>query len=188
MEKQRVRQHLDAIARNAGTERRNLWPTIQQKLNSPYSPQEDSMSNKIIVKPAMRRKTATVVLVPLLVLLLTGTALSAPAVREFMQQRFGIVLFPASMPRASSGEHPVPQGAASTLLGLEEAQQQVPFSIPQPGWLPEGMVLQEVWVGRGPSGGQTMEEMQANAPLQLELVYRPSAEATQGVFLQITQG
>lgn len=184
METKRVREQLDAVARAAGVEQRDLWPTIHARLT------ERRTTRAPLPAPALGQRAVALLLAVVVALLATGTALATPAGRALIQQ-FGLVLAgpaPAADPATITAAQPGPLTAPNVLLSLEVAQRQVDFVIPQPAWLPAGLVLQGVHVGHGPGGGQTLAEVQASSPVQVELVYRLHAQATAGLFVQVTAG
>ncbi|MCG8352398.1 MAG: hypothetical protein MI924_31920 [Chloroflexales bacterium] len=202
MDERSVRQKLDHIVNETQLPQRDLWPAIRAKARAQRPPQPRSAidtKGDTFMHVLFRRKATTLIVPFLFVLALTVSMFSLPSVRasvqNFMEQRFGVVLrtlnlsnIGSSPPTQLGPEQAEQIQSANKLISLAEAQQQVGFTIPQPRWLPAGLVLQGVHVGRGPSGGATWEEVRANAPLQIELVYRPDAQSTQGIFIQITQG
>jgi hypothetical protein len=74
------------------------------------------------------------------------------------------------------------QGDRVLLLSLADAQSQVPFSIPQPGWLPVGLAFQGVNVGTGPASDVS------HAPNSVVLFYRRHAGDNGVVTVQVRQG
>jgi hypothetical protein len=102
-----------------------------------------------------------------------------------MEQRFGIVLVhpPQAVPAATvedGREVLVEQAHVIPPLTLAEAQEQVPFSIPMPALLPEGLELWAARVGTGPWGesmGQDGTRVRTEVPIWVGLVFKPAGDS-----------
>lgn len=133
---------------------------------------------------------ATILLVAALMLIATVPSVRA-AVSRLFQQRFGLVLVDTTQETLplteteSSGteleEEETLSEVAIPPISLEEAQAQVPFTIPMPTLLPEGFTLWAARVGTGPHGTSMDEEGNIIAnepPIQIILAFKPD-EANQ---------
>ncbi len=110
------------------------------------------MGNPDVVRiPTTRRLVLSLVTVALLVV--APLSAMVPYLLERTAAPYPSALMPLAKPPAVSIEELPP-------LSVNEAQSKVPFPIPQPGWLPSGLVLRGVYVG---------------APHSLSIAYVPAA-------------
>lgn len=205
MNEQRIARRLHELAEQDVPDGLDLWPTIRTQLAVTGSVRQN-YRRPILQWDArsIGRRRLTVCLVALLLVVgLPATLLGAqdlirgriPAV---VQQRPGVALVdstavppalpPPSTPttRASQQATAIPAVATSgsfriTPISLAEAQQQVPWPIRQPAWLPLGLTLQGVQVV-----SNTTATSMPSGPFQTVLLYRPSAEASSVLAIEQT--
>src|SRR5436190_18870550 len=164
MSEQRVSTWLHELAAQEVPSTQDLWPAIHAQVQAVHPVQQNRPSprRRMPSRIGLRRmRIRPLVLVCLVVLVAVGlpvTVIAAqPAVRERLQQRFGLVLVtPTPVIRTPGASHSPAVQAQPTVgamlrTSLAEAQQQVPFPIRLPTWLPEGVALKGVFVGSGPS-------------------------------------
>jgi hypothetical protein len=190
MNEQRIANRLHELAEQGVPADLDLWPAIHSQL-AVTGPTRQNHRRPILRLGARRIGARPLVAVSLIaVLLLVGlpaTILSAqdlirgriPAV---VQQRPGVALVdstavpPALSPPPTSAKDAVKATRGPvriTPIALSEAQQQVPWPIHLPGWLPPGLTLQGVRVAFN-----TTATSMPPGPFQTVLLYRPSAEAS----------
>jgi hypothetical protein len=127
-----------------------------------------------------------------MVLLTLGLFASIPAARAAigdMLQRFGLVLTnQASIEDSSSLQRsfdavPLVVEQDVPLVSFATAQQQVPFTIPLPSWLPKDLELVGARVGEGPSS----EEIEAPLAVVLSFQRKNATElySSAGMFIQL---
>jgi hypothetical protein len=106
------------------------------------------------------------------------------ALGRVMQQRFGLVLVEPTLEAIPAAETELEEGEGLTEeaippISLEEAQAQVPFTIPMPRLLPEGFAVWAARVGTGPHGESTDENgnrITMEPPIQVILHFKPDEE------------
>ncbi|MCG8353002.1 MAG: DUF4367 domain-containing protein [Chloroflexales bacterium] len=179
----------DHAARNIA--RVDLWPAIERQL-------PPKLESRLRQRMRVRRVSIRLAAVGLAVLLCLGAIALSPAVAGtlFDQtiQRFGLVVLVSEAPdepvqSSPSGVSQVPVGpklAPKSNLSLAEAQQQTPFPILQPAYLPDNVELTKVWVG----GSNSTFELPPS--IQVSLTYRPTiavpGKERANVMLNIIQG
>ena len=139
----------------------------------------------LLPRLALRAGAVTAILLVAL-LLLTATVPSVrAAVGRIMQQRFGLVLVEPALEVTTATETELEEGEILTEviippISLEEAQAQVPFTIPMPTILPEGFELWAARVGTGPYG-ESMDEngnrIAIEPPVKVILHFKPDEDS-----------
>jgi len=112
----------------------------------------------LLLRFALRAGAVTAILLVAVLLLIATVPSVRAAVGRIMQQRFGLVLVEPALEDTPATETELEEGEKLTevkvmpSISLEEAQAQVPFTIPMPTILPEGFDLWAARVGTGPHG------------------------------------
>jgi hypothetical protein len=136
-------------------------------------------------------RIAAVCLVALVLLL--GLVAAAPPVRaavESLLQRYGIAgIDPnAPTPESSAGVFGMAEPYIPQKLSLAQAQQQVPFPIHLPSWLPEELQLEGIDISEGGWGCNTPEECaNLKPPIRVVARYRSISNADANLTIEITQ-
>lgn len=116
----------------------------------------------LLPRLVLRASVVTAILLVAVFLLIAAVPSVRATFGRIMQQRFGLVLVEPVLETTSAIE---PEANSEVLtevkvippISLEEAQAQVPFTIPMPAILPEGFELWAARVGTGPHG-ESMDE------------------------------
>jgi len=119
----------------------DLWPSISASLVRRRS------------RPRGRRQ---LILAGLIMLTLVFSPAVVAASAQELYRQYGIVLvnpIEFLIPKQDApGARPESAGASTPSLSLAEVQRQVSFRIPEPAWLPEGVVFRGALAGRDGSG------------------------------------
>jgi hypothetical protein len=185
MNKEEIQQSLREFAQP----NLDLWPAIhaQLKLDCPTERSEWLAWPRLnrfatwLIRNGYRLRWSSIIAV--IVLVIAGSA-------QELAQRETIVRGRASpsYPRViSPGEVVTEKTEPVSLISLPEAQRQAPFPIPLPTWLPEGLKLQGASVIYVPSAYWSTEA-DSNGLNEVAIFYRPNAESTAGVIIDVTQG
>lgn len=133
----------------------------------------------------LRAGAVTAILLVAVLLLIATVPFVRAAVDRIMQQRFGLVLVEPALEATTATETELEEGEILTEviiphISLEEAQAQVPFTIPIPTILPEGFELWAARVGTGPHG-ESMDEdgnrIVIEPPVNVILHFRPDEDS-----------
>lgn len=174
----------------------NLWPAIQARITVRHPALgAGRRTAPERLAPMTRRLVSlrTVLAACLIAIVITGgLLLSVPPAQAAVWrtlQRFGIVLVaPTPVPSspvaapAAPAQAPTARETALARVSLAEAQQQVPFRIPLPTWLPDGVTLRGAFVGKGPSGDTR------TAPISVTLSYQSLTDPRAGLGITIQNG
>lgn len=149
-----------------------------------------SVSHPEQMLPFLRRlvlrasAVAAILLVAVVLLIATVPSVRASFDR-IIQQRFGLVLVESTQEVMTATETELEEGEILTevtipSISLEEVQGQVPFTIPMPTILPEGLEMWAARVGAGPHG-ESMDEdgnrIVIEPPVKIILHFKPDEES-----------
>lgn len=189
MKEPRISRHMHELAELGVPTDLDLWPAIRAQVTAtrPAGQGQSLMLSRLKARRGLpwagaRQLVAaccTVVLVLMLGLLATAPAVRA-AVLTQMQQRFGIVLIePTAVPPPSGARPATSTAQPIRWMSPTEAQQQVPWPIRLPMWLPPGLTLRgvDVFGMDSPSG-----------PKGTLVSYGPSSEMLGGLGIQQRAG
>jgi hypothetical protein len=150
---QELRRQLGALGQQRIADDIDLWPAIRNRI------QQSAASER-----TRHRRLRFGLLLPLGLLILAAALLAvSPQARAAVQQyqKFAMILMGAQPVQDLDTQAPSPQNGptpASTekriLLNMSQAeiQSRLPFALPVPGWLPEGLTYQGGSVAEDPSG------------------------------------
>lgn len=164
-----------------------LWPAIQARLASSCPTYRLGSPHRVL--PSLPAIVAACLLILAIVSsLLTSIGPAQAAIWQTLQ-RFGVVLVASTplvatpgTPLSTPTQAPATRETALLWVSLAEAQQQVPFRIPLPTWVPEGVMLQGAFVGKGPSTAAH------TAPLAVTLSYQLLGNPMAGMSITIRDG
>jgi hypothetical protein len=148
-------------------------------------------NNRGLFRPALRIAAVCLATLMLTVSLLAATPPVQAGV-ERMLQRFGLVLVDPTAPTPVPAEGNIPNQAPAQLtpqkLSLAEAQQQVPFPIRLPTWLPNSLTFAGITVGTGGFGCSTPEECAtAKPPVWVSAGYHHSDDDAAYLAIEATE-
>ena len=133
----------------------------------------------------LRAGAVTAILLVAVLLLIATVPSVRAAVGRIMQQRFGLVLVEPALEATTATETELEEGEILTEviippISLEEAQAQVPFTIPMPTILPEGFELWATRMGTGPHGESIDEDgnrIVIEPPVKVILHFKPDEDS-----------
>lgn len=155
---QSIQRLLEEIAEQAIPDNLHPWPAIHARLAREHaaercqrSTRSRRMSQRGLAAASTAPRLIGLVIVMLMIGVLIGTPVTHAAVAAILQ-RFGLAFVDTMQTQSTSTlttTHVVPTAPpALSLLSLAEAQQQVPFPVRTPAWLPDGVALAGVRVDR----------------------------------------
>ncbi len=188
MNEQQLIQSIHELAAQAVPDTMDLWPSIRAQLEGRHAGRLNRWTGAARLNLRLKwwvarrhpllmsRYHALLMSAFILVILVLGLAGVCPAIDG---------LVPLSAPG-----HKEKTGKANRvqLIPLPAAQRLVPFYIPLPTWLPEGLQLQGARVVRAAGLDQRSEGGSLTPPVLVTVVYCPTPESTAGIFITVTQG
>lgn len=194
--RQSIRRLLEEIAEQAIPDDLHPWPAIHARLARAHaaergqrSAQPRRVSPGGLAAASMTPRLIGLAIVVLLIGVLIGAPVTHAAVAAILQ-RFGLAFVDTmQIQSALTTTHVEPTAPPTpSLLSLAEAQQQVPFPIRTPAWLPEGVSLAGVRVDRTTvSTSAQIAELRIAALLTYRSVSAPDAASAQ-MNLEIVSG
>jgi hypothetical protein len=188
---QELHQHLLALGQQRIADEVDLWPAVRNRI-------QQSATHR-----RARRRRLRFGLLSLLGLLALAAALFmvSPQARAAVQQfqRFALILIgPQPVQGPDMQESPPQNGSPQAVtekhilpnMSQEQIQSQLPFPLPLPGWLPEGLIYQGGLVVEDSSGKSCIKAVcSTTTPIyEIALSYGWTDQSRGGLNLQIWSG
>lgn len=196
MEERHIARSLSDIAHREVSPSLDLWPSFQERLAARERETEVSPRRYgRMRRDSSKGPSAFALVAALIVMLIVVTPAAIPSVQAAVRerlQRFGLLLVePASSIATATPVIPRPTPVQTPVIGtvqrhpwlsIAEAQQQAPFPIRVPAWVPERLTLRGAIASPGASSDKSA------APIIVQLSYGPANQSAGGLLIREVPG
>jgi hypothetical protein len=188
---QELRQQMLALGQQRIGDEIDLWPNVRNRI-------QQSAINERARRRRLRFGLLSLLgLLALMAALLMVSPQARAAVQQF--QRFALILIGSQPVQGADVQASPPQNGSTPAatekrilpnMSQEDIQSQLPFSLPLPGWLPEGLAYQGGTVVEDPSGRSCVQAVcSTTTPIYgIILSYSWADQSKGGFSLQIWSG